>query len=369
MKNGQEHDQHTPLHKKDFPPSETSGALSQEEIRQLLKEKSERLKELDAINQTTSILKQAKPIPDMLKQICKVIPGAWQHPEAAMARIKYGKAVFVSHSNFAETEWFQRKSFETIDGKEGTIEVFYRQPFSQADEGPFLIEERQLINNLASIVSGYLNTIIGKKHLKELSREQLQEDQPDQGPTRSDKSRKLLQKFLIKNNSDRDIYHDLMQYKVREILLVANLYDAYILEQEGRFFEQVTGEYYQLNLSSAPRITGVTTPEEALEKLQEKHFDIVIVMMGVDKSTPLQLSQVIKQIYPSTTIFLLLNNNSDVAIFEDGQKLVSAIDRVFVWNGDSKVFLAMVKYNHRQSQTNHSYYISRHGRNHTEQTR
>ncbi len=345
MKNGQEHDQHTPLHKKDFPPSETSGALSQEEIRQLLKEKSERLKELDAINQTTSILKQAKPIPDMLKQICKVIPGAWQHPEAAMARIKYGKAVFVSHSNFAETEWFQRKSFETIDGKEGTIEVFYRQPFSQADEGPFLIEERQLINNLASIVSGYLNTIIGKKHLKELSREQLQEDQPDQGPTRSDKSRKLLQKFLIKNNSDRDIYHDLMQYKVREILLVANLYDAYILEQEGRFFEQVTGEYYQLNLSSAPRITGVTTPEEALEKLQEKHFDIVIVMMGVDKSTPLQLSQVIKQIYPSTTIFLLLNNNSDVAIFEDGQKLVSAIDRVFVWNGDSKVFLAMVKYN------------------------
>jgi hypothetical protein len=48
---------------------------------------------------------------------------------------------------------------------------------------------------------------------------------------------------------------------------VANLYDAYIIEQEGRFFEQVTGEYYQLNLSSAPRITGVSTPEEALEKL------------------------------------------------------------------------------------------------------
>ncbi|TVQ15452.1 MAG: pyruvate, phosphate dikinase [Bacteroidetes bacterium] len=157
-------------------------------------------------------------------------------------------------------------------------------------------------------------------------------------------SRQLLQKFLIKHNSDRDIYHDLMPNKVREILLVANLYDAYIIEQEGRFFEQVRGEYYQLNLSSAPRITGVSTPEEALEKLQEKHFDMVIVMMGVDKNTPIQLSRIIKQIYLNLPIFLLLNNNSDIGMFEDGNKNISSIDKVFVWNGDSNVFLAMVKF-------------------------
>jgi len=154
----------------------------------------------------------------------------------------------------------------------------------------------------------------------------------------------LLNKFLVKHNSDRDIYHDLMPFKVREILLVANLYDAYIIEKEGRFFEQLSGEYYQLNLSSAPRITGVSTPEEALERLQFQHFDLVIVMMGIDKATPLELSKIVKQIYPNIPILLLLNNNSDIGNIEDESNNLSYIDKVFVWNGDSKIFLAMVKY-------------------------
>ncbi|MFN2394772.1 MAG: PEP/pyruvate-binding domain-containing protein, partial [Bacteroidales bacterium] len=199
------------------------------------------------------------------------------------------------------------------------------------------------INNLSSLISGYLNTFIGKDLLQKTASQQ-REEQTETAGSHAAMSRQLLQKFLVKHNSDRDIYHDLMQYKVREILLVANLYDAYIIEQEGRFFEQVRGEYYQLNLSSAPRITGVSTPEEALEKMQEKHFDMVIVMMGVDKTTPIQLSRIIKQIYLNIPIFLLLNNNSDIGLFEDGSKNLKYIDKVFVWNGDSNVFLAMVKF-------------------------
>ncbi|MDR4989094.1 MAG: PEP/pyruvate-binding domain-containing protein [Bacteroidales bacterium] len=320
-------------------------AISQEEIRKLLTEKQERLKELGAIHQTTSILKEEKPIEEMLGNIVKILPPAWQHPEATIARIKYGEHVFVSRAGLKNTRWVQRKTFETIDGKEGSIEIFYQQEYPEQDEGPFLIEERHLINNLSSLITGYLNTQIGKNLLKQSSPKEKEPEEIVQQRSHSAMSRHLLQKFLNKHNSDRDIYHDLMQYKVREILLVANLYDAYIIEQEGRFFEQVTGEYYQLNLSSAPRITGVSTPEEALEKLQEKHFDMVIVMMGVEKSTPIQLSRIIKQIYHNIPIFMLLNNNSDIALFEDGKKPITSIDKVFVWNGDSKVFLAMVKYN------------------------
>ncbi|MFW6350924.1 MAG: PEP/pyruvate-binding domain-containing protein, partial [Bacteroidota bacterium] len=188
-----------------------------------------------------------------------------------------------------------------------------------------------------------LNTYIGKSLLK-ISSQNTKEQKIVSSEKEGTKSRKLLQKFLVKHHSDRDIYHDLMPYKVREILLVANLYDAYIIEQEGKFFEQVRGEYYQLNLSSAPRITGVSTPEEALEKLQEKHFDLVIVMMGVDKTTPVNLSRIIKKIYHNIPIFLLLNNNSDISLFEDKSKHLNSIDKIFVWNGDSNVFLAMVKY-------------------------
>ncbi len=282
-------------------------------------------------------------INEMLSEIAKILPAAWKYPEEAMARIKYGKGSFLSTTKFKETQWSQKKSFETIDGKEGSIEIFYLNQHPPQDEGPFLMEERDLINNLSSLISGYLNTFIGKELLKKSSLEK-EKEKPESERTHADMSRQLLQKFLIKHNSDRDIYHDLMPNKVREILLVANLYDAYIIEQEGRFFEQVRGEYYQLNLSSAPRITGVSTPEEALEKLQEKHFDMVIVMMGVDKNTPIQLSRIIKQIYLNLPIFLLLNNNSDIGMFEDGNKNISSIDKVFVWNGDSNVFLAMVKF-------------------------
>ena len=320
-------------------------AISQEEIKKLLAEKKERLKELGAIHKTTNILKEEKPIPEMLQNIVKVLPRAWQHPEQAIARIRYGDQSFLSRGGFKETPWVQRKSFETIDGTEGSIEVFYQEKFPEQDEGPFFIEERHLINNLTSLITGHLNTQIGKGLLKQAAKEEEVSENLQHERSHSAMSRQLLQKFLNKHNSDRDIYHDLMQYKVREILLVANLYDAYIIEQEGRFFDQVTGEYYQLNLSSAPRITGVSTPEEALEKLQEKHFDLVIVMMGVEKSMPIKLSSIIKQIYNNIPIFMLLNNNSDIALFEDGNKPITSIDKVFVWNGDSKVFLAMVKYN------------------------
>jgi hypothetical protein len=318
-------------------------SISQEEINKILAEKRERLKELGAINQTTRILRQDMSVEKMLKEISEILPPAWQYPKDTVARIRYGGKIFLSSEKFRETTWYQKKTFETIDGKEGSIEVFYLSNHPNIDEGPFMIEERDLINNLSSIISGYLNTFIGKELLHK-STSQKEKEKSESERTHAAMSRQLLQKFLIKHNSDRDIYHDLMPYKVREILLVANLYDAYIIEQEGRFFEQVRGEYYQLNLSSAPRITGVSTPEEALEKLQEKHFDLVIVMMGVDKTTPIQLSRIIKQIYHNLPIFLLLNNNSDIGLFEDGNKNISSIDKIFVWNGDSNVFLAMVKF-------------------------
>ncbi len=327
-------------------PSGTVAAVTNhDDLKRLLAEKNERIKELEAIHRVTGILKEEKPIPEMLNRIVSVLPPAWQYPEDTIARICYGDSIFVSRRGFRRTRWVQRKTFETIDGKEGCLEVFYQRELPEQDEGPFLVEERHLLSNICSLITGHLNTQIGKELLRKST--DIRQDGVDNRSeqTHAAMSRHLLQKFLNKHNSDRDIYHDLMQYKVREILLVANLYDAYIIEQEGRFFEQVTGEYYQLNLSSAPRITGVSTPEEALEKLQEKHFDMVIVMMGVEKSTPLQLSRIIKQIYHNIPIFMLLNNNSDIALFEDGARPITSIDKLFVWNGDSKVFLAMVKYN------------------------
>lgn len=311
-------------------------------LRQLMAENKERLKELEAINLTTSIIKEGKSIEETLKQICRILPEAWQYPAYTTARIKYGKAEYAS-PDFAVSQWKQQILFSTIDGKSCAIEIYYTREFIELDEGPFLKEERHLINNLASIITGYLNSVAALGFIRE-----------EKGPVQSvhierdEKgthiaSKKLLQKFLNKNNFDRDIYHDLMPFKVKDILLIANLYDAYSIEREGRFSEYVLGEYSQMNLTSVPRITGVSSAEEALEELKLKHFDLVIMMVGADKKSPILLSSQIKSNYPYIPIFLLLNNNKDVSFFSEDLKRMRHIDKLFVWNGESKVFFAMIK--------------------------
>jgi len=301
----------------------------------------ERLKELAAINQTTSILRSGKLVEEALHQICLILPKAWQYPEFTVCRIRYSNFEMVS-PGFRESQWCQKQTFITIDNLEGSIELFYLKAFPHAFEGPFLEEERHLIINLANLITGYLNSIKGKAILKKVT----EKEHPEilQKDDSAKYSRKLLQTFLNRTNYNRDLYHDLMPYKVREILLVANLYDAYSIEKEGRFSEQVLGEYYQLSLSSMPRITGVSTTEEVIQQLDSKHYDLVIIVMGGDKRFPSELSMKIKEQYQYIPVFLLLNSNSDLAMVEHEPEKMTWIDRVFVWNGDSKIFFAMINY-------------------------
>ncbi|MEI6681700.1 MAG: PEP/pyruvate-binding domain-containing protein [Bacteroidota bacterium] len=302
----------------------------------------ERLKELTAINQTTAILRTGKPTEEALHQICLILPKAWQYPDYTVCRIRYGNVV-LSSPGYRETQWTQKQSFETIDNQEGYIQICYLKAFQPSFEGPFLEEERHLIINLANLITGYLNSVKGKAILKRSGQRDVNETKPDQdGPVKY--SRKLLQTFLNRTNYNRDLYHDLMPFKVKEILLVANLYDAYSIEKEGRFSEHVLGEFYSLSLSTMPRITGVSTTEEVMEQLGSKHYDLIIIMIGTDKNFPLELSNKVKAQYQYIPVFLLLNSNSDIAVYEEEPEKMVWIDRVFVWNGDSKIFFAMINY-------------------------
>lgn len=314
---------------------------SNPDIKRLMHERRERLKELAAINQTTQILREGKPVDETLQQLAMIFPDAWQYPAYTVVRIVFDGKEYRS-VRFAETIWVQRQQFETINGKKGYIEVYYTREFVQEDEGPFLIEERHLITNLANMIAGYLNSIEARAILRKTK--EVKDDVPYIGDKPQPKitSRQLLQKFLNKSNYDRDVYHDLMPFKVKEILLVANLYDAYSIEKEGRFSEHVLGEYHQLSLTSMPRITGVSSEEEIFAQLENKHFDLIIFMVGVEKTLPLQLSGKIKTEFPYIPVFLLLNNNKDIEFFK-GHALMKNIDRIFVWNGESKVFFAMIK--------------------------
>lgn len=154
-----------------------------------------------------------------------------------------------------------------------------------------------------------------------------------------------LDRIYKRRKSDRDIFQELMPFKVKEILLIATYYDAYTIEREGQFSDKIVGEYLQVNLYTAPRFTSVASEKEAVRVLTERHVDLIIIMGGLDKHAPVLISNNLKTIYPEIPQLMLVNNNADLAYYHSmEEKLLQSFERIFVWNGSTKVFLAMAKY-------------------------
>ena len=303
----------------------------------LLHDQKERLKELACINQTTAILKESKPVEESLQQIVMLFPPAWQYTEFTVVRIIYMGKRFET-SGFRETKWRMAQEFTTIDNEIISLEVYYTSEFREEFEGPFLKEERDLIQNIGSLIIGYINSYKARDLIK-LSHATSQEI----GYQSDLSSRKLLQRFLNRHNAERDIFHDLTPFRVKEILLVANFYDPYSIEGEGRFADHILGQYYQFNLTSIPRVTGVSNEEDVFTRLGSRYYDMIIIMIGIDRETPLNLCRRIKEKYPYIPVFLLLGNSTDVTFIKKQRALGMPFDNYFVWKGESKVLFAMVK--------------------------
>ncbi len=157
------------------------------------------------------------------------------------------------------------------------------------------------------------------------------------------KQKKILQNYLNRDSRMRDIYHDMNTYKVKEILLVSNLYDAFSLNKDGKFSEIMLYDYGKMNLTSLPRITGVYSTEETFNQLEMKKIDMVVVTIGFNIHRPLKIIKKIKEKYPDLPIFILLNNTNHLKYLQEKQADVH-FDKIFVWDGESRIFFAMIKY-------------------------
>ena len=138
-------------------------------------------------------------------------------------------------------------------------------------------------------------------------------------------------------------FHDLIKFRVREILLVSSLYDAFVLEEDGRLAERIFSEYVDLNLHFIPRITKVSTAEAALATLQTKSFDLVITMARISDMNPLEFGKKVKELDPEKVVVLLSYDPIDPVLLKKIRQ-VKSIDKVFYWYGESKLMLAIIKY-------------------------
>ncbi|MBN2728284.1 MAG: pyruvate, phosphate dikinase [Bacteroidales bacterium] len=318
------------------------------DFEELMFENRERLKELAAINKTTSIIKENKPINDTIQHIALILPNAMQFPEHTEAQIKFDN--YIAHTpNYDKNSKNQlEKQFKSIDNLNGKISIHYTKSYPEEYQGPYLLEEINMVDNVVSLLTGYINSYKAQQVFKKQYAHKF--DISNEKAKSGNNGMQLFEKYLYRQNYDRDIFHDLMPFKVKEILLIATLYDAYSIEKEGRFAEHVLGEYQQLNLSSFPRITGVSTEAEALSQLQRKHFDLVIYMVGADMKTPFEICKKIKHEYPYIPVYFLVNNNSFNLELEEHENTKCLFDKIFYWNGEPSVFFAMVK--HLEDQVN-----------------
>lgn len=138
------------------------------------------------------------------------------------------------------------------------------------------------------------------------------------------------------------VFHELMAKKITEILLVSSPYDAFIMEEEGRLAERIILEYRGLNLSRPPKLTWVSTAQEALSALSRDHFDLVITMPRLDDMNPTDFGRKIKQNFPKLPVFLLTRKTS--RLFLDSKyKDRSSFDNIYVWYGNTDLLLALIK--------------------------
>jgi PAS domain S-box-containing protein len=117
--------------------------------RQLNHRLGERVKELNCLYGFANLVEGPSiTLPDILQGLVELIPPGWHYPEITCARVVFDNSEFKT-DNFQETQWSQIADVTIFHEQRGTIEVCYLQQCPDLDEGPFLQEERDLINDLS----------------------------------------------------------------------------------------------------------------------------------------------------------------------------------------------------------------------------
>lgn len=287
-------------------------------------------KALELISKINGIIKINNKLEITLQKIVDTISTSSNNQNIGI-RIVYNNNNYVS-VGFSNKDLCYESTVKTTFGNKAILQISSNRNCALfIDFNP--ANHENIINKLASIIIEHVNeydTIPNTCLINENN-------------TNRPVSRKLLQRFLNNNTYNRDIYHDLMPFKVKEILLISSLYDAYSIESEGKFSEHMLGQYGQLNLTSFPRITGASNLNQALDLLKNKHFELIVYMVGVDKQAPIDVISKIKTEYPYIPVYLLLNNSADVAYFTERKHDLSFIDNLFTWDGDSNIIFSMIK--------------------------
>ena len=125
---------------------------AEEALRERTNDLGERIRELQCLYAIAALVaKQDSSLEEICQGIVEVIPLAWQYPEITCGRISLAGHTFGTHS-FEETVWKQSADICVSGDRVGVLEVYYLREKPESDEGPFLKEERRLIDTITKLL-------------------------------------------------------------------------------------------------------------------------------------------------------------------------------------------------------------------------
>ena len=135
---------------------------------------------------------------------------------------------------------------------------------------------------------------------------------------------------------------DLMQKRICNVLLIANPYDAFMLEDDGRIDEKIFTEYAKLGLRFPPRFIQVSTKAEARKKMIYGDIDLVICMPAAENNDVFDIARSVKSHNPNIPIVVLTPFSHGVTRRMKDEDL-SAFEYVFCWLGNTELLLSIIK--------------------------
>ncbi len=164
--------------------------------------------------------------------------------------------------------------------------------------------------------------------------------------TETKKTLKGKQKFWVEYGFGKKTlpFHNLMRFRIRDILLVSSLYDLYLFEEDGRLYELLRHEYRDLQLSHTPELTRVSTARKALQLIkEEKRFDLIITTLHIEDMEAIRFAEMVRESHFDIPIVLLTHNKRELEHLKTSNKL-KVFEKVFMWQGDFRLIIGIVKY-------------------------
>lgn len=135
---------------------------------------------------------------------------------------------------------------------------------------------------------------------------------------------------------------DLMQRRIFNVLLIANPYDAFMLEDDGRIDEKIFSEYAKLGLRFPPRFIQVSNQEECEREMKRVSIDLVICMPAAENNDVFDIARDVKAAHPDIPIVVLTPFSHGITRRIQDEDL-TAFEYVFCWLGNTELLLTIIK--------------------------